>query len=237
MPGSILKAGARTLIFQNSPRIFIISILYIIFITVVSGLIYSLVIVNFIQVLTDNLYSGVLPDYRILITGIRPVGFFLALILTLLQPVLDVGFISYCLKVTRMQDTEIRDLFNGFLFFTRVLLIFIIQTVFIFLWSLLFIIPGIVASYRYRLAYYILLDDPKKGALQCISESALLMNGRKLDLLTLDISFIGWYILDFAIVIFMPFPFFISILSIWISPYVGLTRAAFYESLVADVAV
>ena len=102
---------------------------------------------------------------------------------------------------------------------------------------MLFVIPGIIASYRYRLAYYILIDDPGKGALQCINESKLMMHGKKLDLLTIDISFIGWYILDLAVVFIIPSPIALPIVSIWLSPYLGLTRAAFYEDQITKIAV
>jgi len=237
MPGSVLKAGARRLIFENSPRLLLISLVYVIFITVVSWL--SLRLPGNInpQDIYSRLASGEIPSPRILYTDFKPIGLFLAVLLLLLQPVLDVGFISYCVKINRGKDTEFRDLFNGFIFFTRSVSIFIMTAVLIFMWSLLFIIPGIVASYRYRMAYYILLDDPGKSVLQCISESKLLMHGKKVDLLIIDLSFLGWYILDFAIALLMPLPFVIPIVSIWLSPYVGLTRAAFYENLITTLAV
>jgi len=189
------------------------------------------------QDIVNSLTTGVYPDPGIITSAFRPAGVLLALLLFLLQPVLDVGFISYCLKINRAQVTDFKDLLNGFLFITKVIALFIFSAIFVFLWSLLLVVPGIVASYRYRLAFYILIDDPGKGALQCIHESKLLMHGKKLDLLTIDLSFIGWYILDFAISLFTPLPFAFPIVSVWLSPYTGLTRAAFYEEQVAKIAV
>jgi len=237
MPGSALKAGARKLIFENSPRLLFISLLYVVLIAVVSWLSFRLPGNINTQDIYSRLASGEMPGLGIIYTNFRPTGVFLALLLLLLQPIIDVGFISYCMKINRSQKTELKDLFNGFLFFIKVLSVFIISAVFIFLWSLFFVIPGIVASYRYRQAYYILLDDPGKSALSCITESKLMMHGKKLDLFLLDLSFFGWYFLDFIIFMLIPFSFAFPIVSVWLSPYIGLTRAAFYENQITDIAV
>jgi uncharacterized membrane protein len=190
-----------------------------------------------LEEINSRLAAGELPGLGIRYTNFRPTGALLAIMLFMLNPILDFGFMSYCVKITRAQSTEFKDLFNGFLYFTKVISIFLLSTVFVFLWSLLLFIPGIVAAYRYRLAYYILLDDPEKGALQCIHESKLLMNGKKLDLLILDISFIGWYILDLVVIAVTPFSFAIPFVSIYLSPYTGIARAAFYEDQIAIIAV
>jgi uncharacterized membrane protein len=237
MPGSVLKAGARRLIFENSPRIFIISLVYVALATVVSWLVFRLPGTINTQDIYNRLLSGEMPGLGIIYTNFRPTGVFFAFLLLLFQPVLDFGFLSYCLKINRRQNTDFFDLLNGFLFFVKVISLFLLIILFTLLWSLLLIIPGIVASYRYRLAYYILLDDPTKGALQCIAESKLLMYGKKVDLLTLDISFLGWFVLDFVVLFAIPFSFAIPIVSIWLSPYLGLTRAAFYEEQVTNIAV
>ena len=237
MSGTLLKAGARKLIFKNSPKLLLISLIYVVFITVISWLTLRLPGTINLQDIYARLLSGEIPGIGIIYTGFRPIGVLLALFLYFLRPILDVGFISYCMKIDRSAKTDFNDLFNGFLFFIKVISIFLITTIFIFLWSLLLIIPGIVASYRYRLAYYILLDDPQKSALQCISESKLMMYGSKIDLLIIDISFIGWYILEFAVSTLIPLPFAVPIVSVWRSPYIGLTRVAFYEDRLENVAV
>ena len=237
MPGSILKAGARKLIFENSPKLLLISLIYVLLITIVSWLSFRLPGSLSAEDINRRLLSGEIPGIDLIYSDFRPIGVLLAILLMLMQPILDLGFISYCLKIYRAQSTEFKDLFNGFIFFVKALAIFLLTSVLIFLWSMLFIIPGIVASYRYRLAYYILLDDPQKSALQCISESKLIMHGNKLDLLTIDISFIGWFILDLILYILNPFPFPLPFLSVWLSPYLGLTRAAFYEDRMSKIAV
>jgi uncharacterized membrane protein len=237
MQGSLLKAKARQLIFKNAPMLFFISLLYVVLAAVISWLAFRLPGSINPQNMYDRLASGELLSIFMIYTNFRPIGVFFAILLFLLHPILDVGFMSYCLKINRGKKNDYKDLFNGFIIFGKIISIFIISSFFIFLWSLLLIIPGLVAAYRYRQAYYILLDDPKKSAIQCITESKLMMYGYKVDLFAIDFSFLGWYILDTAVILFIPIPFLIPIVSVWLSPYIGLTRAAFYENRVADVAV
>ena len=65
----------------------------------------------------------------------------------------------------------------------------------IMLWSLLLVVPGVIAAYRYSQAFYILADDPRKSPHQCIEESKQMTMGNKMALFLLDLSFIGWIIL------------------------------------------
>ena len=237
MPGSMLKSRARRIIIDNFPKILIYSFIYVTLTAIVSWFVFRLPGSISFEEINSRLAAGEMPGFAVIYSNFRPFGVFLALLLYLISPLLDVGFISYCLKINRKQETDYKDLFNGFIFFIKVLAIFIITTFYILLWSILLIIPGIVAFYRYRQAYYILLDDPRKSALQCIEESCLLMKTRKLDLLIIDISFLGWVFLDFIVTILIPLPFVIPIISIWLSPYMGLTRVGFYEDLVTTTAV
>lgn len=89
-----------------------------------------------------------------------------------------------------------------------------------FLWGLLFVIPGIVASYRYRQALYLLLDHPEMGIMECISESKRMMRGHKAELFILDLSFLGWSLLTI-----IPF------VSVYVLPYMQSTYAIYYMHL------
>ncbi len=72
----------------------------------------------------------------------------------------------------------------------------ILSTIYIFLWTLLLIIPGIIKSYSYALTPYILVEHPEMSANEAIEESMRLMDGHKFDLFYLQLSFIGWAILS-----------------------------------------
>ena len=234
---SELKNGARKLIRDNAPKIFVSSIIFIVLITVMSELQFRLPgTVSAYERYVEQLASGDFQNLQMVYSYLRPSGVPLAVLLWILSSVLDAGFMSYCLKVTRGNGGDHKDVFDGFLYLGKVILIKIMTNFLILLWSFLFIFPGVVAFYRYRQAYYVLLDDPQKSALQCIRESKSLMHGQKLDLFLLDLSFIGWVLLDNIVIILLPLPFTLPLVSIWLTPYTGLARAAFYNQLLNRLA-
>jgi len=238
MQGFKLKSAARKLILDNALKHLFVSIAFIVISTVMSELQFRLPGTSdaFTRFL-ERIAAGEIPAPQLLFSNFRPTGAALAVLLLLLLPVLNTGFLSYCLKTVRGAGSSYKDILDGFQFFGKVLLIYIITSFFTFLWSMLFIFPGIAAYYRYRQAYYILLDSPEKGALQCISESKRMMAGNKLDLFLLDLSFIGWYILDMAVVLLIPSPFALPIVSIWLTPYIGMTRAIYFGQLESRLVV
>lgn len=130
----------------------------------------------------------------------------------------------------RQQDMSFKEafrLFNGN-DFVPVLLINILSYIFQYLWTLLFVIPGIVKFYSYSQANFIYKDlsatrDTRSmGATSFITESRELMSGHKGRLFWLDISFIGWYIVGMVT---------LGIGFLWINPYINATKAAFYDDL------
>ena len=106
------------------------------------------------------------------------------------------GLCSFLLYFVRLRDINPGYIFNGFEYYLKTLLLMIVMCVFIFLWTLLLIVPGIIAAFRYSQCFYVLADDPKKGIMQCINESKQMMTGNKMKLFLLDLSFIGWLLLS-----------------------------------------
>lgn len=101
---------------------------------------------------------------------------------------------------------------------------------FVSLWTILFVIPGFIKGYSYAMTPYILKDKFSAGltdigATEAITESRKLMDGHKMDLFVLDLSFIGWGLLGLITC---------GIGFIWITPYYRQTKANFYRSLVAN---
>lgn len=102
--------------------------------------------------------------------------------------------------------------------------------IFTALWTILFIIPGIIKGYSYAMTPYILKDkfaagQTDIGATEAITESRHLMDGHKMDLFVLDLSFIGWGLLGIITC---------GVGFIWITPYYRQTKTNFYHSLVAN---
>lgn len=108
---------------------------------------------------------------------------------------LALGITMVFMNIFRRKPTAPMDIFNGFEYLMKAVFLQLVTYIFTVLWALLFIIPGIVAAYRYSLAFYILADDPTKGVFQCINESKYLMMGNKAKAFCLDLSFFGWSLL------------------------------------------
>ncbi len=121
------------------------------------------------------------------------------------------------------EKIDFSDLIKGFTDgFLNIFLLGFMSGLFVALWSLLFLIPGIVKSYSYAMAPYIMQDDPTKGWNECITESRQMMNGHKAQLFWLDVSFIGWIIVGMLTC---------GIGMLFVTPYMNQARANFYLAL------
>ena len=111
------------------------------------------------------------------------------------------------------------------LFVGRIFVTMLLQAVYTILWSLLLVIPGIIKSYSYAMTSFILKDEPEMKNNAAIEKSMAMMEGNKMKLFMLDLSFIGWAILCI---------FTLGIGLLFLQPYVAISRAAFYEDLKAQ---
>ena len=116
-------------------------------------------------------------------------------------------------------------MFKIFANYGRTFTVALLTNIFTLLWTLLLIIPGIIKGYSYAMTYYIAQDNPELGADECINKSITLMNGHKMDLFLLDLSFIGWLLLGVLSC---------GIGLLWVIPYMQTSRAIFYEELVTN---
>ena len=163
-------------------------------------------------------------------------GMILSFALDLCITVIGAGFTWYCLNVARGGNPVVQSIFDGFGRFLKVIWLSIVTGFFVFVWSLLFVIPGIIAAYRYSQAVNVMYDHPEYGALECIRESKKMMRGYKGSFFILQLSFIGWYLLSAVIItviqIVSPNMSIIgSVLNIWLTPYMGIASALFYVQL------
>lgn len=140
----------------------------------------------------------------------------------IITPAFNLSFCIIYLSLSRNEDISISHLFKGFNQTGRALWLNILISFFTSLWSLLFIIPGIIKIYSYSMAFYILADNPELTAREALRKSKEMMAGHKMDLFVLELSFIGWALL--SVITF-------GIASIYIVPYMNATMANFYESI------
>ncbi len=106
------------------------------------------------------------------------------------------GYIAFSLSLFRKKEAHVGQLFEGFERILKVVGLTIVMAIFVMLWSLLFIIPGIIAAYRYSQAFNVMYDHPEYGILQCIAESKRIMQGNKMKLFLLSLSYCGWMFLS-----------------------------------------
>lgn len=180
--------------------------------------------------------------------GATGFGWVLMLALELMAMVLTVGFTLYCLRVSRRIKAGVGDMFDAFGLFFRAVCISFVPNLLVSAWCMIYIlpvtyfvvstgavwlyaagipllIPAVQASYAYRQAVYITLDNPHLNCFQCIALSKAAMQGHKWELFKLDLSFLGWQFLSVV-------PF----LWLWVLPYMRITEAEYYSAVMADFA-
>lgn len=140
----------------------------------------------------------------------------------IITPAFALSIARVYLNVTKDIKPAAGDAFCGFDDFWAAFKVNFLVGLFTFLWSLLFVIPGIVKSFSYSMSLYILAENKGKPALECINESKAMTNGHKMDLFVLGWSFLGWMILGGIT---------FGIAYIWILPYMNTTYANAYHSL------
>ncbi|MCQ4636012.1 DUF975 family protein [Anaerovorax odorimutans] len=157
------------------------------------------------------------------------------------------GLTIFFINLFRAKSTDAAQVFSGFEQFFKALGLMFMIGLFTFLWTLLFIVPGIIAMLRYSQAFFILADDPDKGVMECINESKWLMHGNKAKFFCLQLSFIGWILLtSFGIGVVSGFlgvfigggstmmiviNWILGLAICWVTAYVTATEAAFYDIL------
>ena len=242
----LLKQEAKASIKQAGGKVYLTTLVY-------------LVIVYIVNILSVKIMYPKIDITGYILGDINALAFYPSLLgsiiyaaLMLATTVVAFGFVIFMLNVSRNQKAEIGNLFDGFARFLKVIWLLLVQMFFIWLWSLLLFVPlGIclalslavpslqsimpiilipmflaytvficIIALRYSMSEYILIDNPHIGALDCINESKRLMKGRKMEYFILQLSFIGWELLTI-----IPF------VSIYVTPYVSVTCANFYNKI------
>lgn len=139
-----------------------------------------------------------------------------------LASALSIGMIMIYLKIAKGEEFQVGDVFEGCHIMGKAIWLNILLSVFTALWSLLLIIPGIIKSYSYSMASYILAENPNMTAREAIKESMRIMEGHKMDLFILQLSFLGWAILT---------AFTFGLAGIYVIPYMQQTFVNFYNSI------
>lgn len=135
-----------------------------------------------------------------------------------------VAYLNY-FRDREAKDIPFATLFEGFKDYTRVLGTMMLMFVYVVLWSFLFLIPGIIKSYSYYLTPFILKDRPELSYNAAIEESMRLMDGHKMQLFLLQLSYIGWGLLCIITC---------GIALLWVAPWMQMAYVDFYEDILAE---
>lgn len=135
---------------------------------------------------------------------------------------INLGYTQFLLDQYDGKELECKTLFSKFDRFAQGFLQRFLRNLYIALWSLLFIVPGIVKIYSYAMTPYIMAEHPEMTANEAITASRQMMDGHKGELFCLHLSFIGWQFLNL---------FTMGIGSLWLNPYMQATEAAFYRHI------
>lgn len=150
---------------------------------------------------------------------------YLAILSIVLGGPVAIGICLFILKIVRGEGPDLNHLGSFFLDFEKfiaALVVSLLAGIFIFLWTLLLIVPGILAALDYTMIYYIVADEPTIGSMEAIKKSKRMMYGHRWRMFCLWCRFIGWFFLGLITG---------GILFIWISPYFTTTVALLYEEL------
>ncbi|MDZ8117132.1 DUF975 family protein [Pontiella agarivorans] len=138
------------------------------------------------------------------------------------MPPVMVGFFAYYLGLAQEDEARLELLFAGFKRFWKSLGVYFFYMLFIYLWMLLLIIPGIIKCFSYSQAFFIIADDEGCGPLEAISRSKEMMAGNKWKFFCLNLRFIGWSLLALLT---------LGIGYLWLVPYMQTSLAKFYEDV------
>ena len=227
---SLLKNDAKKIIRESKPNAILVALLYICITVILQYLSSSLLTGNiseaaaqkYMNMIQNGNFDGA-ESLAMTFTPSLP-NSLLDILIKIVEWILAAGFTIFIMNTVRQTgEACVGNLLDGFGMFFRVLILHILMAVFVALWSCLFVVPGIIAAYRYRQAIYLLIEYPEKSPMQCIRESKTMMKGHKWELFVFDLSFIGWALLVMLI----------GPVTVWVTPYANTARMLYYDYLKA----
>ena len=171
-----------------------------------------------------GLAIGTFVLYMVIMIPVALIPFAGIVISILIGGPMSLGLAIFTLSISRKQDAQLAQLFEGFQKFSVGLSAYLLKAVFTLLWTLLLVIPGIIAALSYAMTYYIIVDNDSIGALDAITRSKEMMRGNKWKLFCLCFRFLGWILLCVLT---------LGIGFLWLYPYI----AQFYDDIKKQEAV
>lgn len=226
----LLKGNARVIVKTAKPSLLTAAVIYLAVYALINYLSTRVLGVNITtedaQRYMNYYMSGNYDALVSLADKLQPPAsaYLLNMLLGFVMNIVEAGLVIFIFNTVKNAGAVFGNLLDGFAHAGRLILLFVLEGLFVFLWSLLLIVPGIIAAYRYRMALYLLLENPDLGVMDCLKTSSRMMKGHKWELFVLDLSFIGWYLLR-------AIPYLGWATMIWSEPYMKTTYVLYYLAL------
>ena len=169
-----------------------------------------------------GLAIGVIVVFTLIIGAIEFIPIAGMIITLIIGGPFTVGLAIFALALSRNQDPKFSQLFAGFNKFGVALGAYLLQGLFVLLWSLLLIIPGIIAALSYSQTYFIIAENDSIGPLEAITKSKMMMKGNRWKFFCLGLRFLGWLLLSILT---------LGIGLLWLIPYIWISYAKFYDDI------
>lgn len=167
----------------------------------------------------------ILTTLLVIIGVFAVIGFVYSIVCLIVGSGVSVGYAQLNLDLIDKGYTSVGTIFSRFDQWKTALVARLLVGLRVLLWSLLFIIPGIIESYSYAMVSFVMADNPHMTASEAMAESKRLMKGNRWRLFCLSFSFYGWALLSVLT---------LGIGMLWLTPYMQASFAAFYRQIKAD---
>jgi len=178
-----------------------------------------------------GLAIGTFVVYILIIVGVQVITHYFpiaGLLSVIIAGPMAVGLATFSLSISRNQDAKLEQIFQGFNYFGKALSTYLLMILFVILWMVLLIIPGIIAALSYSMAFYILADDNSIKPMEAIDKSKEMMEGYKWKYFCLCLRFTGWALLCILT---------LGIGFLWLMPYMQVSMAKFYDDVKANATI
>lgn len=173
-----------------------------------------------------TIFEGIEPEILTAILTVVGIIMVVAVVFSFIYMIIGgavgIGYSKFNLDLMDGNEARVGTLFDYFSEWKKGFTARLLQAIYIFLWSLLFVIPGIMASYSYVMVHYVMADHPEMTAKEALRESKEIMHGNRWRFFCMTLSFIGWELL--GILTF-------GIGMLWVVPYQQAAIAAFYRDI------
>jgi uncharacterized membrane protein len=172
-----------------------------------------------------GLVIGTFLVYILIISAIQIIPFVGAIITLFIGGPFALGLAIFSLTISRNQEASLEQIFKGFNNFGTSLGAYLLMVLFVILWMLLLIVPGIIAALSYSMTFFIIADDSTIGPMDAIDKSKKMMYGYKWKYFCLNLRFLGWALLCILT---------LGIGLLWLIPYIQISLAKFYDDVKAN---